>query len=115
MAIATATIPTVSVEDLIIHEVETTKGGWGAILNRIQDAAEAALPKRNFQAYLDKAERDANASEGIDGVLLNGQYFDWREFEPKRLQIVRAYMRYFSAGELNMIHSQLKLKTRRKR
>ena len=110
---ATATIPTVSVEDLIIHKLESTKGGWGAILNRIQDAAEVALPKKNFEAYLNKAEIDAAATEGSNGVIFNSEYFDWKEFDSKCLQIVRAFMKYFSSGELDMIYAQLK--TRRKK
>lgn len=110
---AKAATMTVPVEDLIIHKLESTHGGWGAILNRIQDAAEVALPKKNFEAYLNKAEIDAAATEGSDGVIFNGEYFDWKEFDSKRIQIVRAFMKYFSTGELNMIYAELR--TRRKK
>ena len=108
-----ATAATIPVQDLIINKLEKTHGGWGAILNRIQDAAEIALPKKNFETYLKKANIEQEKTEGSDGVLFNGEYFDWREFDSKRLEIVRAYMRYFSESELNMIYSQLK--TRRKK
>ena len=85
-----ATAATIPVQDLIINKLEKTHGGWGAILNRIQDAAEIALPKKNFETYLKKANVEQEKTEGSDGVLFNGEYFDWREFDSKRLEIVRA-------------------------
>ena len=101
------TIPTITVEDLIINKLESTHGGWGAILNRIQEAAE------QVEDYINKAVKDEAASDGTNGVIFNGEYFDWKEFDAKRVQIVKAYMKYFTTGELNMIYRQLK--TRRKK
>ena len=110
---ATTTIPTVTVEDLIINKLESTHGGWGAILNRIQEAAEQVLPMKSLEDYINKAVKDEAASDGTNGVIFNGEYFDWREFDAKRVQIVKAYMKYFTTGELNMIYRQLR--TRRKK
>lgn len=113
-ATTTATaIPTITVEDLIINKLEATHGGWGAILNRIQEAAEQVLPMKSLEDYINKAVKDEAASDGTNGVIFNGEYFDWREFDAKRVQIVKAYMKYFTTGELNMIYRQLK--TRRKK
>lgn len=107
------TIPTITVEDLIINKLESTHGGWGAILNRIQEAAEQVLPMKSLEDYINKAVKDEAASDGTNGVIFNGEYFDWKEFDAKRVQIVKAYMKYFTTGELNMIYRQLK--TRRKK
>lgn len=106
-------IPAITVEDLIINKLKSTHGGWGAILNRIQEAAEQVLPMKSLEDYINKAVKDEAASEGTDGVIFNGEYFDWREFDAKRVQIVKAYMKYFTTGELNMIYTQLR--TRRKK
>lgn len=106
-------IPTITIEDLIINKLESTHGGWGAILNRIQEAAEQVLPMKSLEDYINKAVKDEAASDGTNGVFFNGEYFDWKEFDAKRVQIVKAYMKYFTTGELNMIYRQLK--TRRKK
>ena len=75
----------------------------GKALNTIQDVAERVLSKRRWRQYLIDSSKDAKECDGLDGILLNGEYFDWREFTRKKDDMVKAYLRYFTDDELTLI------------
>lgn len=75
----------------------------GHSLNHIQDVAEKVLSKKRWNQYLVSSSQDAEDCEDMDGLLLNGEYFDWRSFSPQKNNIVRAYLRYFTEDEISKI------------
>lgn len=76
---------------------------WGYGANYIQDVAEKVLTPKEFNAYLIKSNRDASECEGQDGILFNGQYFDWREFGYHQSMILDAFLDYFTDSNLQRI------------
>ena len=91
-----------TIEEQIISKTKN-QGEFGAMLNYIQDVAEEVLTEREWDAYLEKANNDTEQCEEQDGILLNGEYFDWRQFKSQRFNIVKAYLRYFNQEQLNKI------------
>ena len=83
------------------------KKGWGKCLNLIQSIAEYVLPSDEWERYLAAATQDAKECEGMDGLLLNGQYFDWKEFDYRCGEIVSAYLDYFNDTQLKLIYEHL--------
>lgn len=76
---------------------------WGKICNQVQDAAEKALTDTAWNTYIRRANHDLKQCEGSDFVLLNGQCFDWKEFDSKKTEIVLAFLEYFSETDLYRI------------
>jgi len=76
---------------------------WGKICNQVQDAAEKALTDAAWNAYIRKASHDHDQCKGSDFVLLNGQYFDWKEFDIKKTEIVLAFLDYFTDVQIYRI------------
>lgn len=87
--------------ETIVKKVKAYDLGYS--LNHIQDVAEQTLSKKRWHQYLIASNNDAEQCDGMDGLLLNGEYFDWRSFGPKKDNIVRAYLRYFTENELTKI------------
>ena len=83
--------------DIIINKVK--KLDLGHALNHIQDVAEQVLTEEEFQRYLIDSSKDADECDGMDGMLLNGRYFDWREFNWNKDQMVKSYLDYFTWDE----------------
>lgn len=79
----------------------------GQALNLIQDIAERVLSKKRWEEYLIASSNDANECEGMDGILLNGEYFDWKEFGWNKNSIIKAYLRYFTEEEIKEINVQM--------
>ena len=90
-------------EQIISKYPNLDKEGWGAVLNSIQDVACEHLTKKSVTRYHIKSNFDAQMCEGMDGIILNGRYFDWREFKSKAREIVNAYLDYFNERELETI------------
>ena len=80
---------------------------FGAILNYIQDVAYDNLPTKSVNRFLKESREDAMECEGTDYLLLNGQVFDWKEFDYKKKEIVLAYLDYFTGRELTIIYNNL--------
>ena len=91
--------------DIILCKVNLKD--WGRALNKLQDVAEKVLPKKEFKSYLIKSNADMDKCDGMDGILLNGEYFDWREFTYKQKEIVSAWLRYFDEDQLMKIAKAL--------
>lgn len=91
---------------VILNKVSNNKS-FGFTLNHLQDVAEQVLSKKEFHTYLVKSSLDANMCEGMDGILLNGQYFDWRTFDFKQREIVSAWLDYFGEDQLMKIANAL--------
>lgn len=79
------------------------KENLGEALDHLQNVAEQVLDKRRWRQYLIASNKDANECDGMDGLLINGEYFDWKEFEYRKNDIVKAYLRYFSDEEISNI------------
>ena len=92
-------------ENIIIQKVKPLD--MGHALNHIQDAAEQVLSESHWMRYLRASNRDYNACEGMDGILLNGEYFDWKVFETQKDDIVRAFLRYFDDSDIALIANAL--------
>ena len=92
-------------QDIIVKKVRPYDMGYS--LNHIQDVAEQVLTPKRWTEYLIASNADANECEGMDGILINGEYFDWKEFGPHKERIVRAYLRYFTDDELVLIANAL--------
>ena len=82
------------------------KLNMGKSLNLLQDIAERVLSKRRWREYLIASSKDAQECEDMDGLLINGEYFDWKEFEFNKNNIIRAYLRYFTEEEVKEISLQ---------
>ena len=80
---------------------------WGYAANHIQQLAEFALSKEDFNKYLIKSNRDMKACDGMDGQLFNGQYFDWREYSYRGPEIINAFLDYFTNDNLHSILSAM--------
>lgn len=91
--------------EIIVKKVKPYDMGYS--LNHIQDAAEKVLTPERWDAYLIASNIDADECEGMDGILINGEYFDWRSFGPKKDNIVRAFLRYFTPSEIELIAKAL--------
>lgn len=88
-------------EKIILNKVKNLDMGYS--LNRIQDVAEQVLSKKRWKQYLIASNQDAQECEDMDGMLLNGEYFDWRSFGPQKNNIVKAFLRYFTDDEIEKI------------
>lgn len=86
------------------------KGDWGAVCNYIQDVAETVLTNKEWNDYLLTSVADAETCNDMDGVLLNGQYFDWRECYTKIEEITKAYLDYFTDEQLERIENAIATK-----
>lgn len=56
-----------------------------------------------------KCQKDFESCDGSDYLLLNGQYFDWKEFGPRYRDIVAAYLDYYTDAQLKLIFKRLQL------
>ena len=88
--------------ETILSKVDLNED-FGKTLNYLQDVAEKVLTKREFNRYLKVSNRDIQECDGMDGILFNGQYFDWKEFNYKQREIVSAWLGYFSPDQLHKI------------
>lgn len=76
---------------------------FGFLLNKIQNIVLEDFSKEEINDYVIKSSRDAEQTEDLDGILLNGHYFDWREFDTRKREIVSAYLEYFTDEQLERI------------
>lgn len=83
------------------------KQSFGFLLNRIQDVAFDNLSETSLRRYTKLSRADARKCDGYDFILLNGQVFDWKEFNHKTREIVLAYLDYFNQQELAIIYNNL--------
>ena len=83
------------------------EGTWGSVLNDLQDVAYDVLTREEILAYLEKEEADEEKAGGNDGVLFNGDYYDWREFNTKRNNIISSWLSYFPEESLEKIYKGL--------
>ena len=90
----------------IIAKLDTSKP-WGVLCNQIQDVADKHLSDEAWNNYIDKAEVDAEECEGSDFLVMNGHYWDWREFDRSIVAIVSAFLDYFDAKSLEIINQHL--------
>ena len=86
---------------------ELNNGEWGVVLNELQDVAEQSISSKEFKAYLHKSNKDMDSCDGMDCLIINGHFFDWREFKFKAKQIVLAWLEYFTPHQLELIYNNL--------
>lgn len=78
-------------------------GDWGRVLNILQTIAEKVLSENEFSRYVNKSVADAGRCVGMDGILINGHYFDWKDFNKKSEDIVLAWLDYFTPSQVKRI------------
>lgn len=83
--------------------------GWGHACNQIQNAAFHTLPLSEWNGVALRQEKDIQDCEGSDYLIMNGQYFDWKEFEIKEVAIIMAYLSYFTDLQLKKILNYLRM------
>lgn len=66
--------------------------GWGAIFNYIQNTAEKVLTKKEFNKFLEITGNEFEQCDGQDGQLVNGVYYDWKEFDYKRDEMICGFI-----------------------
>ena len=84
--------------------------GWGKACNQIQDAASETMTVLQWNAFALRQDKDMQECDGSDYIIFNGQMFDWKVFEPKKVEIVKAYLSYFSEPQLVKILAHLQKK-----
>ena len=90
-----------------ILDVVDMSGGWGTACNKIQDAAYEVLSVKDWNDVSSRVDKDLEISEGSDFIMMNNHYFDWKEFDQRKVDIVRAYLLYYSPEQLVKIHRYL--------
>lgn len=90
----------------ILAKLDTSKE-WGVLCNQVQDVAEEHLSNHAFGQYIRKASRDLRECEGSDFLVMNGHYWDWREFDSNTVPIVLAFLDYFDLDSLTIIEQNL--------
>ena len=93
-------------QEIILSKVDLEQD-FGKTLNHLQNIAKKVLSKKEFDIYLELAGDDIEECEGMDGMLLNGCYFDWKEFSYKQREIVSAWLSYFNETQLGKIAKAL--------
>lgn len=91
----------------IILYYSTDTRTWGEILNEIQDVAYDVLSSQEYLEYYYKAQADEVECQVQDGILLNGDYYDWKEFTTKKMDIISSWLNYFSEDSLEKIYKAL--------
>ena len=90
----------------ILNKVDLSQG-FGVVLNKLQDIACEHLPQRSVEMYLQASNEDMNECEGMDCLIINGRYFDWKMFDIKAREIVSAWLDYFSERDLKVIYENM--------
>lgn len=95
-----------SLKAQIVSKLNLAKG-WGKCLNKIQDVAEKVLTPQQWNTFLIRSNHDAEECEGSDFLMINGHFWDWREFDYKGGEIVFAFLDYFTEPQLKRILKSL--------
>ncbi len=85
-------------------------GDWGKVLNALQDIAGNVLTSKEMDAYTRKSCKDVASCVAMDGMYINGRYFDWKEFTSKSKEIVNAWLDYFSDKQIAKIANAIEEK-----
>ena len=75
----------------------------GKTLSDLQDTAFDLLDDKVLKKYSKAAQRDLDDCEGTDALYINGEAFDWKEFESRKVDIVKAWLRYFNDADASML------------
>lgn len=94
------------IQEKIISLLDRSKG-WGKACNQIQDAAFETFSAIQWNTFAARQEKDFNKCGGSDFLIMNGRYFDWKEFESKETEIILAYLSYFTDSQLEKIYKYL--------
>ena len=85
------------------------KNSFGEWANLIQDIA-CDLPTMtddHWDLIYNRMQSDVDVTEGTDGVLINGTYYDWKEFTTKRNDMIRDYLGYYDDKTLKGVYVEL--------
>ena len=91
----------------IIAKLKVKPNDWGKACNKIQDTAEKVLSKNSWLSYLKASNKDMKISEGCDFVVFNGDFYDWKTFSYKSINIVSSFLEYFNDNDLQLICNSL--------
>ena len=93
------------IEDAIIQKLG--KKDFGEAANKINEIAKKVIEKKEFARITRNQQKDLDECDGMDGMLLNNEYFDWKEFETRKNDMIRAFLRYFDIFQLQVIYLNL--------
>lgn len=84
-------------ENLMALVELNTKNNFGEWANLIQDIASEvpSMTDDHWNMIYDRMKADCDATEGQDGILINGSYYDWKQFDTQRNDMIRDYLKYF--------------------
>ena len=75
----------------------------GKILNILQDVAFDVVSDKALRRYSKAAMKDIEDCDGTDMMYLNGEAFDWKEFDFRQADMAKAWLRYFDAPDADLI------------
>lgn len=81
--------------------------GWGVACSRIQDVAFDVLTDKELIKITKNSQKDFDECDGSDFLVMNGKYFDWKEFGYRYRDIIAAYLDYYTNDQLKLIASHL--------
>ena len=86
-----------------------SKNEWGKWADLIQDIASElpTMTKEHWDEIYAHMKTDIDACEGQDGTLINGNYYDWREYTTRRNEILRSFLDYFDDETLKGVFNQI--------
>lgn len=76
---------------------------FGKSANYIQGIAWEVCPQSSIKRFARAMSKDAEDCDGMDGMLLNGDYYDWREFTWNKDAMITSFLGYFTDNELEKI------------
>lgn len=80
---------------------------YGPILNAIQDVAAVAVSTRAWNAYVAMSNNDIEECEDMDGIMIHGDYYDWKEASVRKWDHVRSWCKYFNSDNQKKILEEL--------
>lgn len=80
----------------------------GKVMNTLQDIAEKILSNKQLDKFFAAISKDYEECEGSDYMILNGHFFDWKEFDYKKVEMVNAFLSYFPAEKITDIENYIK-------
>lgn len=80
----------------------------GKVMNALQDIAEIILSDKQLDNFFTALNKDFDECHESDFMLLNGQFFDWKEFSYKQIEMINAFLSYFPPEKITDIENYIK-------
>lgn len=96
-------------ENLMFLIERDSKNDWGKWADIIQDIASGlpTMTTEHWNEIYEHMKADIDACEDQDGTLINGTYYDWRQYGMYRNDILRSFLDYFDDETIKGVFNQL--------